>query len=198
MSDANRDLVSRLLAGDERAFKAFFDEYFDRLYRFALVRTGGDQDLAAEVAQRTLCKAMGALRQWRGDATLFTWLVQICRHELADRAEIQRRDLRRYASMDQCDSVRAVAYAVSDPQSDHTVELHGREVGLLLRAILDELPGRYGEVLQWKYLDERSVDDIAAELGASFEAAQSILARARNAFRAALQARGLRFEELLP
>jgi RNA polymerase sigma-70 factor (ECF subfamily) len=53
------------------------------------------------------------------------------------------------------------------------------------------LPGRYGDVLEWKYLQDMSVDQIAERLHASFESAQSTLQRARVALRSALQARGI-------
>jgi RNA polymerase sigma-70 factor (ECF subfamily) len=35
-------LVKAMLAGDERAFKLFFETYFPRMYRFALPRLAGE------------------------------------------------------------------------------------------------------------------------------------------------------------
>ncbi|MGH8286836.1 MAG: TonB-dependent receptor domain-containing protein, partial [Steroidobacteraceae bacterium] len=87
-------------AGDEQGFARFFDEYYRRLYRFALARLGGDQDGADEMAQRTLCRACRKLHQYRGEASLFTWLCQICRHEIHDHAELRNRDARRLVSID--------------------------------------------------------------------------------------------------
>jgi hypothetical protein len=43
-SNAERELVSGMLGGEERAFSAFFDDYFPRIYRFALPRLGGNPD----------------------------------------------------------------------------------------------------------------------------------------------------------
>ena len=57
----DRRLVKRLLKGDEQAFEAFFDDYFPRLYRFALVRMSHQADAAEEVAQATLCAAIPKL-----------------------------------------------------------------------------------------------------------------------------------------
>jgi RNA polymerase sigma-70 factor, ECF subfamily len=81
---ADRDLVSAMLAGEQRAFNEFFDCYFPRIYRFALSRLGRNEDAAKEVAQATLIKAMRKLSTWRAEASLFTWICQICRHEVAD------------------------------------------------------------------------------------------------------------------
>jgi DNA-directed RNA polymerase specialized sigma24 family protein len=53
------------------------------------------------------------------------------------------------------------------------------------------LPGSYGDVLRWKYLDDLSTEDIAARLAVSHDAAQSTLQRARLAFKSAATAVGL-------
>jgi RNA polymerase sigma-70 factor (ECF subfamily) len=60
----------------------------------------------------------------------------------------------------------------------------------LIQATLDCLPGHYGDVLEWKYVDGLSVDEIAARLAVGPKAAESALTRARNAFREAMQAIG--------
>jgi RNA polymerase sigma-70 factor (ECF subfamily) len=56
-----------------------------------------------------------------------------------------------------------------------------------IRALLDRLPGRYGDVLEWKYVEGRSVEEIASMLGIGRIAAQSMLARARASFRDAIE-----------
>ncbi len=192
MEDDDRELVARLRAGDEAAFKAFFEEYFDRLYRFAMSRTRGDADLSEEAAQRTLCRAVRRLETWRGEAALFTWLAQICRNELADLGEVLRRDAGRTVSLDADDRLRGrIEAEVADPAADPSRGPEEEQFAQLLREVLDSLPGRYGEVLEWKYLDDMSVDQIAARLRTSFESAQSTLQRARVSLRGALQARGI-------
>lgn len=184
--------VERLLAGDERAFKEFFDEYFERLYRFAISRVRTDPGLAEEAAQRALCRAVRKLDSFRGEASLFSWLAGICRNELADLLETSNRDAARLVSLD------------SDPLGQRTVQHHAGEsrhepeeqtvaheradrIDLLLR----QLPGRYGDVLRWKYLDELSTEEIAEKLAVSHDAAQSTLQRARLAFKSAASAAGL-------
>ncbi len=52
------ELVSRLLDGEEKAFRLFFDEYFPRLFRFALRRLGGDEDATKDIVQITMTKAV--------------------------------------------------------------------------------------------------------------------------------------------
>lgn len=198
MQQDDRALVARLLAGDDNAFRSFFDEYFDRLYRFALSRTSGRADVAEEAAQRTLCRAVRALSQYRGEASLFTWLAQICRNELADLAEAERRDARRQHSYDASERARQLAENVASDEAAPVEQVQVAAAAVILGRVLDALPGRYGDILEWKYLQGWSVQQIAAELGSSFEAAQSSLARARLSLRAALAASGIDWHELLP
>jgi DNA-directed RNA polymerase specialized sigma24 family protein len=49
---------------------------------------------------------------------------------------------------------------------------------------LDGIPGHYAQALEWKYLDRLSVQEIAGRLGVQTKAAESLLTRARQAFRA--------------
>lgn len=198
MHDEDRQLVSRLIAGDEQEFRRFFEEYFERLYRFAMARTRGDADLAEEAAQRALCRAVRRLDQYRGDAALFSWLAQICRNELAELLEVRQREAARATSLDADDATRARAEAVAAGEgSDAAAGLQQQGRAALVRDVLDGLPGRYGEVLEWKYLEDLGVEEIATRLRTSFEAAQSMLARARVAFRSALAARGHDLDTLL-
>ena len=66
-----------------------------------------------------------------------------------------------------------------DPDS----ELQRRELSRTVQLTLDHLPGRFADVLEWKYLQELSVSEIAERLGVGYKAAESVLTRARAAFR---------------
>ena len=182
------ELVRRMLAGDERAFDAFFTSHFPRLFRFALPRLDRDEEAAREVVQATLTKAMRNLSRFRGDAALFTWLCQICRNEIVDRLRAQRRHSDRVLLIDDTPELRAAVESIAAPDEYDLVRQYGRdEVGRFVRSVLDRLPARYGDALEWKYIEGRSVEEIAERLGVGPLAAQSLLARARTAFRDALE-----------
>ncbi|MCC7329185.1 MAG: RNA polymerase sigma factor [Gammaproteobacteria bacterium] len=181
-------LVRRMLDGDERAFSEFFDEYFARLYRFALPRLNGDVDAAREVAQATLCKVMRKLGTFRGEAALFTWMCQICRHQIVDHLRECRRHAGRIVLIEDSPAVQAALDAIQIPDSERPEAQYDQgQTGALVRAVLDRLPARYGNALEWKYVEGLSVEEIGARLGVGTTAAQSLLARARLAFRDAIQ-----------
>jgi RNA polymerase sigma-70 factor (ECF subfamily) len=185
MSEHRHDLelVRRLRAGDEREFSRFFAEYYPRIYRFALVRLG-DEDAADDVAQGTLCRAVRKLGLYRGEASLFTWLCQICRHEIHDFAESRGRHERLMISVDDEPGVRAALESLAaDVQSEPASSAHRVSVLQLVQVVLDYLPPSYGNALEWKYIEDVGVAEIANRLGITELAAESLLARARRAFK---------------
>ena len=196
--EQDRLLVQQLLAGDPVALQRFFDEYFDRLYRFAYARLRGDAALAEDAAQNTLVRALRGLSGFRGDAGLFSWLATICRNEIADLVEKSARVAAHTVSLDAEGGTRDAARAVAASDDAGDDAFAGVERLKVIRQVLDDLPGKYGEMLELKYIEEWDVERIAQHVGLSFEAAQSQLQRARGAFRSALQVRGLSAEDLLP
>lgn len=181
MSDA--PLVQRVCAGEEAAFNEFFALYFPRLYRFAIARLNGNEDATEEVVQRTLIRGIDRLRTYRGDATLLTWLCTLCRHEIAE--WIAREGRGRLVSLSDEQEVSRLAldrFAARD-SADPDNALRQHEVRRLVHSALDHLPDPYGDVLEWKYLEDLRVDQIAGRLGLGYKAAESLLTRARAAFR---------------
>ena len=57
------------------------------------------------------------------------------------------------------------------------------ELQQMVQLTLDHLPDQYGKALEWKYLEGLSVEQIGARLQINVISAQSLLARARSAFR---------------
>jgi len=178
---SDRKLVASLLNGEEVAFQTFFVTYFQRLFRFALRRVN-DEASAEDIAQATLVRAIKKLATWRGEAALFTWLCTLCRHEVAAYWErTSRRPMLKSADDDP--QVRAELESLAAAVELPDARLERRELSDLVQLTLDYLPGRYGDVLEWKYLEGLSTAEIAARLDSTPKAAESLLSRAREAFR---------------
>lgn len=185
MHPEDRQLVRLLLKGDEVAFREFFSDYFPRLFRFILRRLPGDEEGARDIVQAALTRAIRKLHLYRGEASLFTWLCQIARHELADRGTRSRREGGAgLVAREENSTVRAALESMpADPALEPERVRDRDELAELVHAALDYLPQRYAQVLELKYLEDLSVDSIAQRLGTSGVAIQSLLARARTAFR---------------
>jgi RNA polymerase sigma-70 factor (ECF subfamily) len=99
-----------------------------------------------------------------------------------------RRHTRNVVLIDDRPELRAAIEALEAPEEFDLVKSYGRaEAGRLVRVVLDRLPANYGNALEWKYMEGSSVEEIGERLGIGTIAAQSLLARARVAFREALE-----------
>jgi RNA polymerase sigma-70 factor (ECF subfamily) len=181
-------LIARMLEGEQQAYGSFFDAHFARLYRFAKSRLEGDEELAREVVLTSLCKAMRKLASFRGDAAVFTWLCRICLREIVDRLRVRQRYREHVVLIDDEPEVNEVVDALEDEvNADPLLACSRAEIARRVHDVLDQLPDRYANALEWKYVEGRSVEEIADRLGMGHTAAQSMLARARVAFRVGIQ-----------
>ncbi len=180
----DKALVKRLLAGDERAFEEFFDSYFPRLYRFALARVDHNPDWAEEIVQATLTKVIVKLHTFRGEAALFSWLCTFCRHQISAFYR-QRKHMTQkvHLTEDEPEILAALESLTASLDGDPDEQYQKKELARLVQVTLDHLPPRYGDALEWKYIHGLSVKEIAALLDVGPKAAESLLTRARQAFR---------------
>jgi len=179
-------LAKRVHRCEEKAISDFMDIYFPRLYRFALLRLDHDESAAEDVVQQSLTIAARHIATFRGEASLMTWLAQICRRELG-RYALKAQARRNIVTLfDDEPLVSAFLDTVEGDEGDRPLDYSEREeLASLVHMVLDGLPNRHGDVLEWKYIDGLSIKEIAGKLNIGTEAVQSQLARAKRTFRRA-------------
>ncbi|MDH5619608.1 MAG: RNA polymerase sigma factor [Gammaproteobacteria bacterium] len=181
--EQDRLLAARVAAGDQGAFDAFFKEYFPRLYRFTLTRVNNDEGLAEEIVQRTMCIVVRKMGSFRGEALLFSWLCAICRNET--NAVFRQRNLEIHEDIPIEDHPAVQAALETVGMDDGRPESARRrdEIANFVRVTLEHLPANYASALEMKYIQGHSVQEIARSLSIGEKAAESILSRARAAFK---------------
>jgi RNA polymerase sigma-70 factor (ECF subfamily) len=190
------------MAGDPAAIRTLAREALDPLFGFVLYRVSGDRHLAEEVVQETLLQAIQRVAAYdpeRGGDRIYAWLTGLARNEIR-RA---RAPMHRSVSLDTLwermdrELLDVFTRLDSEPLGDEVLERE--ETRTMVNATMSQLPSHYRAALEAKYLDGRSVRDIAQSLGLSEKAVESQLGRARQAFRAAFTslARNLGIEPAL-
>ena len=194
-----RQFVARLRAGEDRAFELFAERYLPALYRFAHRRLDGDRELAREIVQSTVCKVIEQLDSYRGEAPFFTWLCACCRNEIAGHyRRLGRRprevDLEEVGLAAVADAQGGSATAAREAEPEE--QLLRAETAERVHLALDRLPPSYARAMEWRYCEGLEVAEIARRLEASYKATESLLSRARKAFRETYEemARGPRLE----
>jgi len=175
-----RTLVRQLVKMDDGAWEAFCREYSVPLREFVRVQFGCTREIAEDVVQMSFVRCVKSIKSFdpsRG--RLFTWLKAVSRNE----AHTVLRELQDPPATAACAS--GFCGAIED--IDHALlpdeVLAQREVQLLIHEVMVELHSRYREALVLKYLENRKVSEMAAQLGQSEKATESLLTRSREAFR---------------
>jgi RNA polymerase sigma-70 factor (ECF subfamily) len=172
----NREEMLRraVLAGDEDAWRVWCLEVFDELDRFIIWRCGGRRNEADEIVQETWLTAVRQIRSFQPQQGSFlAWLRGIA-------ANVRRNHLRSARRLSQRESTTDKEF-VDAAQTDPATDQHERTQQIA--AALDGLLERQETVLRAKYFDGLSVADIAAAWNESPKAIESLLSRARDAFR---------------
>lgn len=178
--DHDLELAKSILAGDRKAFDRFVEELLPVLHRFASRRLR-DEDVVHDVVQSSVCKAIESLPSYRGNAPLLSWACGICRFEVfavyKRRRRVDEREL-----VDESREIQDALAMLRAPESPDT-ELERRQTVSLVHLTLDHLSEDHRSVLEMKYVQGLSVREIAAQRGASEKSCESLLTRARVAFR---------------
>lgn len=175
--DSDAALVSRSLAGDQRAFATLVGRY--KLYLYAIiVRLVGDPDEALDLVQEAFVSAHAALRRYDPDRPLRGWLARIALNKARDlrRKERVRAALRALLPIGEGQNVADDA-ALPDRQLADRNELTRIE-----RKIAG-MPARLREVLLLRTMDELPQAEVAELLGISEKAVETRLYRARRYLR---------------
>ena len=176
-------LIRQILAGSEPALAALYNRYTDPLFAFIYHHLPDLRPEAEEVWQETWLAALNALPAYSGRSRFFTWLCGIARHKLADYYRRCRRT--QTLPLDPPGEVDVLAELVDEgPLPEEIVLRQANRTRVV--AVLAMLPEDYRAALAARYADGQSVPEVARLLGKSYKATESVLTRARVAFRAAL------------
>jgi RNA polymerase sigma-70 factor (ECF subfamily) len=159
-----------------------FDRYESQVFGFLVSRTG-DRALAEDLTTETfLALARRAATEPGAMEDLDTsTLVTIARRRLIDHWRSVSARQRRLA---------LVRVETSSSASDRGPGGDIDDADLRVLAALDSLPERQRAALTLRHLDEMAVSEVAEVLGTTYRATESILSRARRAFRTAYEEGG--------
>jgi RNA polymerase sigma-70 factor, ECF subfamily len=180
-SDPNSELhlAQCITGGEDGALQEFYSAFANPLFAFIHHRMGNQRADAEEVWQDSLLAALRSLPAYRGDSRMFTWMCAIARHKIADHYRRRGISLRREEPAGVLDGEMLEKVLVEDE------DLQSARVRSRVIEALESLGEDQRFVLKARYLEERSVSDIAGLLGKSYKAAEALLSRARAAFQTA-------------
>jgi RNA polymerase sigma-70 factor, ECF subfamily len=176
-------LVDDVRRGDARAFALLMRRYNRRLYRTARAILK-DDGAAEDALQEAYVRAYRHIAEYRGDATMATWLTRIVVNESLQVLRRTRRE-RVVVSIDGAEG--AAAAEVSDaPETTPESFAMRSEIRRLIERKIDELPEAYRAVFMLREVEEMTVDETAAALDLPAATVRTRLFRAKGRLREAL------------
>jgi RNA polymerase sigma factor (sigma-70 family) len=155
-SDA--ELIKRFQRGDESAFAALVDRYQEKVY-WLVRRFRNDHDDADDIVQEVFIKAYGALKGFRGESSVYTWLYRVAVN--ASLNSLRRERVREFFRLDEILEQR------DEDQQAPDDAIEAQEQRTLIEAAIDTLPEKQKAVFLLRYYEELPYDEIARILKTS-------------------------------
>jgi RNA polymerase sigma-70 factor (ECF subfamily) len=170
-------LLDAVLQKDRKAAAQFVSRYADPVYAYISRRLAPTSDHVEDLFQDVFLAALQKLDTFGGHSSVLGWLLGIARHKVED---FYRARLREHEPFpDPVDVAQPVL--ATEPHFDELIDA-GRAQEKT-RRILGRLPAAYSAALLWRYWENRSAREMAAETGQTEKAIERLLARARTHFR---------------
>ncbi|WP_262047019.1 RNA polymerase sigma factor [Bradyrhizobium sp. Bra78] len=173
--DEDSELLDRLAAGDEAAFRALVERHIDRAYAIALRIVGNAAD-AEDVVQDTMLKIWSHRGRWQhGRAKFSTWLYRVISNRCID--------LRRKPRNENVETVPEVA----DGQPGAVEIIERNELNGMLELAMQRLPEQQRIAVILSYHESMSNGEIAQVMDTTVAAVESLLKRGRQQLRQLLR-----------
>lgn len=161
---ADERLLVEAAQRDPRQFAELYDLYFERVWTY-VIRRVADRETAQDITAEVFHSALRGLPhfEWRGGGFL-AWLYRIARNGIADAGRQRRREVQQVVE-EPCDP---------DPETEDAAKLY---------RLIRRLPAEQQQVLELRFINEKSVAEAAAALGRSEGAVKQLQFRAVRTLR---------------
>ena len=161
-------------------FEAIFAEFHPKVLRYLSGMIGPVE--AEDVAQNVFLKVYTGLKNFRGEASLATWIFRIATNAAFDR--MRNRSFRQTEQlgleMSNDPAIETAAAELADKTRSAESTLIRSEMNECIKTYVDALPESYRAVLVLSDLEDLKNQDIAEILGLSVDAVKIRLHRARR------------------
>jgi RNA polymerase sigma-70 factor (ECF subfamily) len=166
-----------LKSRNTQVFEKVYRNMKDIVFNFLIIKTNGDYTSTEEIFSDTFHSALISAPGLKSSKNIQSWLLQIASRRFIDYIRKKYRE-KKYKDMMQ--------RSHSNPGDIHE-ELHKKEKILLMNMALKNIKTDYSTVLREKYIEDKSIKEIASTLGKSDKAIESLLTRAKKALKTEME-----------
>lgn len=165
--------------GDQKAYTELMKHYRDSVY-FMLLKMTNNTDDADDLTIEAFGKAFKCLHQYVPDYAFSTWLFKIASNNCIDFIRRKKQDMlsldKTFGDEEGTDLARQLESDVNDPEE----ELIRKQKEQLMREVVERLKPRYRRLIELRYFQEYSYEEVAEELNLPIGTVKAQLFRARD------------------
>lgn len=174
------DLIDKAVTEkDQQAYATLMKRYKKAVY-FMILKMIRDADDAEDLTMEAFAKAFRNLERFKKDYTFSTWLFRIATNNTID--FIRKKKLKTMSLNNTLsdDSGNSVNIDVEDDDNNPQDEFIKSQRIEMVRIFVDKLPAKYRKLVQLRYFDELSYEEIAQELDKPLGTVKAQLHRSRE------------------
>ncbi len=169
------EYIEKAKKGDQVAFTFLLDHYWNEVYGFMLKRTENETD-SEDITIETFAKAFDKIATYNPEFQFNTWLIAIAKNVHIDLLRKKKSSL----FVDLNNEADYLAHNVADTALTAEDELIKQQNLSSLLQCIKQLKPHYQEVIQLRYFQELSYQEIADDLGEPLNNVKIKLLRAKN------------------
>lgn len=170
-----KEAIQKAKQNDQKAFNYLLDVFWDDVYGFQLKRINNEND-AEDITIQTFSKAFDKIETFKDNYKFKTWLITISKNIHIDLIRKEKKIISQSISTDENDTIYQVLDESPSPADKIITE---QNLAKLLRDI-KKLKPHYQEVINLRYFQELSYQEIANALDEPMNNVKVKLLRAKK------------------
>lgn len=168
--------MGNLFNEKEKRFTALYQKYVDEIYKYVYMRTGMKSNVSEDITQEIFIAVYRGLYGFKGLCSERTWIYKIAAHKINDYYRKAYRAKEEIGIEDRI--IEEMESSSLGLEESVMKELESEEVC----KCIEKMPEQYQIVLTLRYMDEKSIKQIAEILEKTPKAVESLLQRAKVKF----------------
>lgn len=173
------ELVAKAKEGDQVAFGKLMSRYRDSIF-FMVLKMVHNRDDAEDLTLEAFGKAFNNIANYSADFAFSTWLFKIATNNCIDFIRKKRLQTTSLDQTSTTDDGESSPIAVKDHTPDPEESLVKDQRAQKIRAAIEELSPKYRALIELRYLDELSYEEIAEKLDIPLGTVKAQLFRAKD------------------
>jgi len=165
--------------GDQKAYAELMSRYKDSIY-FMLLKMVNNRDDADDLTIEAFGKAFKNIRQYTPDYAFSTWLFKIATNNCIDFIRKKRKQTFSIDKGIETDDGGELNIDIKSSQPDPEENMMKKQKVMMMRDVVERLKPRYRKLVELRYFQERSYEEIAEELNLPLGTVKAQLFRARE------------------